>query len=249
MKVLKAHWEKRNLGVSCTEITADLADTVDDVGAAIRELGDDYVVAKVPVPRVDLLLLFQEAGYAVIEVVLHLKMRLQGLSLPRLYKRYEGHLFFRQASAEDVRRIMAEIQAGVFATDRISLDPHFTPAQAANRYQHWIEDELNRGSRAYITAFKSEDIGFSILRNDGEGRFNGLFGGLYLEKRKTALGFAIGWANIMKAKELGGTTIETNVATNNLAAFKMNLSIGYEVADIFYVLVKHAGTPRPGATG
>ena len=24
----------------------------------------------------------------------------------------------------------------------------------------------------------------------------------------------------------------------------MNLSIGYEVADIFYVLVKHAGAPR-----
>jgi hypothetical protein len=249
MKVLNAHWEKRNLGVSCTEITADLADTVDDACAAIRQLGDDYVVAKVPVPRVDLLLFFQEAGYAVIEVVLRLKMRLHEVTLPRLYKRYESHLFFRQANNDDVRRIMAEIQAGVFATDRISLDPRFTPTQAANRYQHWVEDELNRGSKAYITTLKSEDIGFSILRNDGEGRFNGLFGGLYLEKKKTALGFAIGWANIMKAKELGGATIETNVATNNLAALKMNLSIGYEVADIFYVLVKHAGAPRTSTAG
>ena len=111
-------------------------------------------------------------------------MRLPEATLPRLYKRYEGQLFFRQANDDDGRRIMAEIQAGVFATDRISLDPRFTPAQAANRYQHWIEDELNRGSKAYITTFKSEDIGFSILRNDGDGRFNGLFGGLYLEKKK-----------------------------------------------------------------
>ena len=244
MKVVNAYWEERNLGVSCTEITADPADTVDGARAAIRQVGDDYVVAKVPVPRVDLLLFFQGAGFAVIEVVLRLKMRLHEVTLPRLYKRYENHLSFRQATGDDVRRIMAEIQAGVFATDRISLDPRFKPAQAANRYCHWVEDELNCNSNAYITTFHSDDIGFSILRNDGEGRFNGLFGGLYLEKRNSALGFAVGWANIMKAKELGGTTIETMVSANNLAAIKMNLSIGYEVADIFYVLVRHSDHQR-----
>jgi hypothetical protein len=222
---------------------------VDNAHATIRQLGDDYVVAKVPVPRADLLLLFQEAGYAVIEVVLRIKMRLHEAAFPHLYKRYEKHLSFRQAQDDDVRRIMAEIQAGVFATDRISLDPHFTPAQAANRYRHWVEDELSRASKAYVTTYKSDDIGFSILRNDGEGRFNGLFGALYLEKAKSALGFAIGWANIIKAKELGGTTIETTVSTNNLAALKMNLSIGYEVADIFYVLVKHAEAPRISRAG
>lgn len=246
MKVIDAHWEKRNLGVSCTEITADLTDTLDAVRTAICQLSDDYVVAKVPVPRVDLLLCFQEAGYAVIEAVLHIKMGLHNVVFPQLYKRYENDLSFRQANANDVRQIMAEIRAGVFATDRISLDPRFTPTHAANRYRHWIEDELNRNSNAYITMFKSRDIGFSILRNDGEGRFNGLFGGLYLAERKSALGFAIGWANIVKARELGGTVIETNVSANNLAAVKMNLSVGYEVAGISYVLVKHSGVSRTG---
>ena len=249
MKLVAAHWEKRNLGVSCTEIVAEPADTVADARAAVRRLDDDYLVAKIAVPRVDLLLFFQEMGFAAIEVVVRIKMRLREVTFPRLYQRYEKHLSFRQAQDDDVRRILAEIQAGVFATDRISLDPHFTPTQAANRYRHWVEDELNRNSKAFVTTYKSDDIGFSVLRNDGEGRFNGLFGALYLEKKNSALGFAIGWANIMKAKELGGTTIETTVSTNNLAALKMNLSIGYEVADILYVLVRHGGTPRGGAAG
>lgn len=240
MKVVNAHWEQRNLGVSCLEVVFDTTDTINNTHEAIRQLDGDYVVAKVPVPRVDLLTHLQSEGYAMVEVVLRIKMRLREVDFPRLYERYERYLSFRSAQDDDVRRVMSEIQAGVFATDRISLDPHFTPVQAANRYRHWIEDELNRNSKAYITMYKSEDIGFSILRNEGEGRFNGLFGALYLEKKNSALGFAVGWGNIIKAKELGGTIIETAVSTNNLAALKMNLSIGYEVADVFYVLIKHA---------
>jgi hypothetical protein len=249
MRLVNAHWEIRNLGVSCTEMTIDAGDTIDDVRGAIRQQGDEYAVAKVPVPRVDALLCFQEAGYAVIEVVLRIKMRLHDAVFPRLYARYEKHLSFRQAQDDEVRRIMAEVQAGVFATDRVALDPYFTPALAANRYRHWIEDELNRNSKAYVTAYRSDDIGFSILRDEGEGRFNALFGALYLEKKDSALGFAIGWANITKASELGGTTIETTVSTNNLPAIRMNLSIGYEVANAFYVLVKHAGTPGTRTAG
>ena len=249
MHILKAYWEKRNLGVSCTEINADLDDTVDDVRAAIRLLSDDYVVAKVPVPRTDLLFFFQEAGYAVIEVTLRLRMRLRELVYPPLYKRYEKHLTFREAKEEDVCRIMLEIQAGVFATDRVSLDPRFTPDQAAIRYRNWVEEELHRSSKVYITMFKSDEIGFSLLRNDGGGRFCGLFGALYSEKNKTALGFAVGLGNMIKAKELGGTTIETTVSTNNLAALKMNLSIGYEVSDIFYVLVKHVESTHISMAG
>ena len=241
MKILNADWEKRNLGVSCTEITVELTDVAKTVRTAIGQIGDDYVVVKVPVPRVDVMLALQEAGYAVIEVAIGLHLRLQEAVFPRLYQRYESQLSFRQADAKDVIRIMSEIQGGVFATDRISLDPRFAPAQAATRYRHWIEDELSRNSKAYVATFKSDDIGFSVLRNDGAGRFNGLFGGLYPAKKNTALGFAVGWANIITAKELGGTSIATTVSTNNLAALKMNLSIGYEVRDMGYVLVKHAG--------
>jgi len=243
MKIVNAHWEKRNLGVSCTEITVEPADTIGAVRASISQICDDYVVAKVPPPRVDLLLLFQAVGYRVIEVSVRIRVRLHEVAFPRLYKRFEQQLSFRQAQDDDVRRILSEVQTGVFATDRISLDPHFTPAQAANRYRHWVEDELSRKSSAYIATYKTDDIGFSILRDEGQGRFNGLFGALYLEKKNSALGFAVGWANILKAKERGGTVIESNVSTNNPAALKMNLSIGYEVADVFYVAVKHAGVP------
>ena len=88
MKILNADWEKRNLGVSCTEITVELTDVAKAVRTAIGQIGDDYVVVKVPVPRVDVMLALQEAGYAVIEVAIGLHLRLQEAVFPRLYQRY-----------------------------------------------------------------------------------------------------------------------------------------------------------------
>jgi hypothetical protein len=241
--VVDAHWERRNLGVACTEITVDAADGVEALRSALAPLEEGYHVVRVPTPRVDLLLFLQEAGFASMETVLRLRMRLGAASFPRLYARYERLLGFRHAAGpDDMQRILAEVDAGVFANDRISLDPRFGAAHSALRYHHWIEDEVRRGSLALVTTFKSEDIGFSILRDEGQGRFDALFGALYRERRNSALGFAVGWTNIARARELGGSMIQTTVSTNNLAALKMNLSIGYEVADVLYVAVRHASS-------
>ena len=102
-----------------------------------------------------------------------------------------------------------------------------------------MAQELRGRSRAFITAFRGTDLGFSILRDDGDGRFNSLFGALYSGQKLPAMGFAVGWTNMLRAREMGGTSIETTVSSNNLAAIKMNLSIGYDVENLYYVAVKH----------
>ena len=239
MKSIDAHWEKRNLRVTCTELTCEVGDETAAVVAAATALGNEYLVVKVPAKRTDLLLEIQRLGFAVIEVALRIRRDLRTLELPATYVRFGKDLTSHAATPSDVERVLAEVRGGVFQTDRCALDPAFAPGLAAQRYGNWIGDELERGAEIYITSFKGEDLGFSVLKDRGQGQFHGLFGALYSGNKYLALGFSVGWTNLVVAKQRGGRNIETAVSTNNVPAVKMNLSIGYEIQEIQYVLVKH----------
>lgn len=239
MKIIDAYWEKQNLGVACSEIICDPADTVDEVRQKIGIMSDEYLVAKVPVSRVDLLSVFQSAGFLFIEAMFSIGKNLDSIVLPDRYQRIIQSLSVREASAADTDKILAAVKGGVFGNDRISLDPSFSPALAANRYYNWIKSELGNTSIAYIVSHKNSDLGFSILKNNGQGRFNALFSSLFPDKVYPGFGLFAGWVNILKAKELGGGSIVGAVSSNNLTAVRMNLSIGYEITAIQYVLVKH----------
>jgi hypothetical protein len=239
MQSIDAHWEKRNLGVSCTELIIDATDEVRDVLAAASALGNEYIVLKVPAARVDILLGLQEAAFRVVEVVFRIRRNLHALALPVPYARFGKDLTWHEATPRDVERVLDEVSGGVFQTDRVALDPAFAPGLAGQRYRNWIQDERANGATICITSFKGDDIGFSILRDRGEGQFHGLFGALYRDNKYLALGFSVGWTNLVVAKERGGRVIETAVSTNNVPAVKMNLSIGYEIHEVQYVLVKH----------
>jgi len=239
MKSVDAHWEKRNLGVTCTELTCEVGDETAAVLAAANALGNEYLVIKVPAKRTDLLLEIQRLGFAVIEVVFRIRRDLRTLELSSAYARFAKDLTSHAATAGEIERVLDEVRGGVFQTDRCALDPAFAQGLAAQRYCNWISDELERGAEIYITAFKGVDIGFSILKDRGQGQFHGLFGALYRDNKYLALGFAVGWTNLVVAKQRGGRTIETAVSTNNVPAVKMNLSIGYEIQEVQYVLVKH----------
>lgn len=238
MKTIDAHWEKRNLGATCTEMTCELGDDAATVLAAAAALRNEYLVIKVPATRTDLLLELQGLGFRLIEAVFRIRRDLHALELPVTYARFAKDLGWHPATSQDVERVLDEVRGGVFQTDRCALDPAFAPGLAGQRYYHWIRDEIAGAGAIYITSWKGEDIGFSILKDLGGGHFHGLFGALYRDN-KFPLGFSVGWTNLVVAKERGGRTIETTVSTNNVPAVKMNLSIGYDIHEIQYVLVKH----------
>lgn len=65
----------------------------------------------------------------------------------------------------DLDVLLNEIRDGMFRTDRVCLDPHFSPVQAANRYEGWISDELDRGSQTYKLTYKDSSIGFFTFKD------------------------------------------------------------------------------------
>src|SRR5262249_29724352 len=161
------HWENRNLGVSCTELTCEATDDTRAVLAAAAALHSEYLVVKVPARRVDLLLELQCRGFRVIEATFLIRRALGKLAIPTADARFAKDFTWHTATPRDIERVLEEVRGGVFQTDRCALDPAFAPGLAGQRYANWIEDELAHGTAVYITSFKGEDIGFSVLADRG----------------------------------------------------------------------------------
>ena len=63
MKIVKAHWEKRNINKNCLEITVEENDTNKDVLKKLKPLKADYKVIKIPTNNVSLLFALQKEGF------------------------------------------------------------------------------------------------------------------------------------------------------------------------------------------
>ena len=132
-----------------------------------------------------------------------------------------------------------QIRGGMFKTDRVILDPFFTPEQAANRYVMWMNDELERGSQLFSYKYKEQPVGFSCMKNIREGVYYPVLGGVYITDKPLPIGSAIVYKQLEIAQSLGGKELYTFISSNNLAVVKTYSQLGYTFEDIKYVFVKH----------
>jgi len=201
----------------------------------------EYLVAKIPTNRVDLLLECHKKGYYLVETNFCLKKSLTTLELPARFLEYKNKINYRLASVEDVKKILHEVKTGLFFTDKIALDPKFGLQKSANRYQNWIYNEIKeQKSSAIITTIGCTDIGFAVIRNVDDEETNALFIALFADEKMSGLGFATIYSSLCFAKQEGYKSIITGVSSNNIASLKTHLNMGYSIDKISYVLVKHS---------
>lgn len=67
MEIVKAFWEKRNMGVDCVEITLASGDEPDSCKEKILAAETEYTVVKVPTACPELSFMVQDLGYKYIE--------------------------------------------------------------------------------------------------------------------------------------------------------------------------------------
>lgn len=244
MKLVEAIWEKRNLGVDCLELHCEAHDAAEAVLAALP-LSVSYQVVRVPAKRVDLLLAVQERGYRLIEMGIDLERRLADFEMPAIYKRFEKSMAFRQAKGTDVERTLEIIETGrMFTTDRIALDPIFSPRQAGHRYACWIRDLLRQGGALHLAAHNGRDVAFGVAIERRTGVWEASLGGVFPEPETNGLGFASVYLNTAVPRQHGGTRVVTRVSSNNPPIFRLHLLFGYEPTNLEYVLIRHAGAGR-----
>jgi hypothetical protein len=240
MKLVEAIWEKRNLGVDCLELHCEAHDAAAAVLDALP-LSAAYQVIRVPAKRTDLLLAVQERGYRLIEMGIDLERRLADFEMPAIYKRFEKNMAFRRATGADIERTLEIIETGrMFTTDRIALDPSFSPQQAGHRYVCWIRDLLQQGGALHVAAYNGRDVAFGVAIERQPGAWEASLGGVFPEPGTSGLGFASVYLNTAVPRQQGGAKVVTRVSSNNLPIFRLHLLFGYEPTNLEYVLIRHA---------
>ena len=241
MVIKETPWERRNLGVNGVEFYFDTKDTVDQIEtAALLDRIHDYQVAHLPIGRMDLLRSLAKGGFDFVETKFALSADLKTLSLPRAFLKYEDLLAYHPAGTQEMELICSEIKKGIFDTDKISLDPVFGKELAGKRYALWTADNVEKGTgKAYIVEYRGNNIGFFITKEVTEKVADSFLAALFSNEKYLGLGFSVLFLPMLQAKKEGKRRIITGVSSNNPASLRLHLSLGYEVDNIEYVMVKH----------
>lgn len=240
MKVVNAVWEKRNLGVDCVEISIDHKDTVHEVEVSLNEIGAvEYMVARIPSERIDVVQLFQAQGYEFIEAAVKLNNNLRKTKIPEKIMRVCKNVAWEAMNKEDLRILYSEVRKNIFKTDRIILDPYFTAEQAAKRYQNWIKDLVEMGETPYKVKYNGQTVGFFLNKEIEPGTFDGILAGTYSDYEGSGMGVCVQYAGIEMAKRKNAQRYIGHVSANNPAVLKSLELIGFETKLIEYILIKH----------
>jgi hypothetical protein len=239
MQLIKAFWEKQNLGVSCLEIVANNQDSLNELSVILDDTNNQYLVVKLPSDRPDLIELASAKGFSIVEALFSVSKSIKHLTLPPVTSRLISQIEHRPFEDRDFDELFREINKGMFNTDRVSRDSVFGPEFAAKRYISWIKTEHVNGSAILKLIFKNKTIGFFTLKDLGNGTYYPFLAGVYSDYRNHGIGLAMAYKPLLETKNLGGTAVSTWISTNNLPAIRIHVALSFSFDSVFYVLVKH----------
>lgn len=240
MQIIDAIWEQRNLGVSCYEIRIEPNDDIKTVMQQLAGLKEkQYMVVKISSSCPWATLYFQELGYKFTESAITLNHTLKQISVPPRIKKVFDKCKWLPMTDEDILKMKSEIGKNIFKTDRIYLDPKFKKEQSAQRYTFWLEDLIYSGVQPHKVCYNNEVIGFFINKEIKEGVYDGILAAVYSDFEGTGLGVCVQYMGLDYAISRGGKKYIGHVSANNISVLKSLLSIGFEITEIEYILVKH----------
>jgi len=240
MKVVDAVWEKRNLGLDVIEFIIESNDD-ESVVAEIIQSEKQYNVLKIPASKPELADKVQEHGYRFVETMFFLKNDLRTIKMDSAKHIRIFDVELLPMNEQDIKFLNDELYKGLFNTDRIYLDSHFSKEAAAERYKNWINDECARGANLYKMVYREKEAGFFILKDEGNNVFHPFLLGLYDEFKSKGFGITLIYSILKECMNQGAKQVIGSVSSNNSSMLKVDLMLGYEIKNIDYVFVKHKG--------
>ena len=240
MKIIDAYWEKRNLGVSSTEIIIepkDKLDVLDEITQLL--LSTAYITVKIPPTRIDFISEFSQKGFLFIETQINIEKDLKKIDLSEPYNRFNAEITYAQMDEQDFEHFLHELELDIFDTDRIALDTHFSKGISAKRYANWMRDEFSRGTELYNIIYERDKIGFFSMQKKSDKIYSLPLGGLYKPYKASGFGFAIVQKPLEIAYSRGAKKVVTSNSSNNLWSLKCHLLCGFSISSLSYVFIKH----------
>ncbi|HNW85739.1 MAG TPA: GNAT family protein [Candidatus Limiplasma sp.] len=251
MKITHAVWEMRNLGVDAYETLLTEEDTLQAYAEAEREMlakGAEYLVVKTPVNCPPFLFGLPSLGYANIETVFHVAIRRDEYHMPASVARFDRGLGVSELqSAEERERVYRLIRSGVFKSDRVSVDPSFSAAQAGNRYANWLAQMLERGGKLFEVQQGEKPIGFFVIMRVDEQTVDPVLMGMYDEAKDRGMGALLHKKTLDTCFEQPCARLTSTIVSNNAKVLRVYTNAGATIADTLYTYVKHAHPAEPDA--
>ncbi|WP_256759555.1 GNAT family N-acetyltransferase [Cohnella sp. WQ 127256] len=235
-----AYWEKRNFDKKVLEIEIDANDSADCLVALEDDYTTyDYIVAKVPKLRIDLVHGLEEAGFRFMEMQMEMTVNLTNLTeQSRFTKANSERIQFQTIdSMERLEDMLSNIDENLFVTDRVSLDPVLGSSLAHKRYMNWIRDGFLSGNAIIVEAtLKSNKIGFYFFLKGKDKTIHAILASLYKNYRRMAIGVRYMKEVLTWTAEAGFTKMNLLVSSNNFEALRAYSFVGFEMKEIYYIL-------------
>ena len=243
MEIIDTYWEGRNLGVKSFEIVLSKDDNMKEFlhqEKLLLEHGAKYIVVKAPVNVSEFLFELPKGGYIFMEAAFSLQLKQKNYICPPFIGRFDRDVVVRKLETPGaIQRVYEEIAKGIFISDRIALDKHFTQRIANNRYINWIKDVVNQGNDLYEVCLNNDAIGFFVFRKVDDQKAKGILSGIYEKYKTSGFGAVIVKKLYDTVWTIGYTSFYGGVVSNNLSALRTNLLFGNEIENIAHHYVKH----------
>ena len=243
MKITHAVWEQKNLGVNAYEILLDAEDLPEALARAEARLvaeGAEYLVVKTPVNCSDLLFGLPRLGYAFVETVFSVSIKRSEYHMPALIARFDrGLTVLERTAPAELARVYDLIRAGVFVSDRVSIDPAFTLTQSGNRYANWLDSMLEKGGKLYEVLQGDKPIGFFVITRVDETTVDPVLMGLYDEQNDRGMGALLHKKTLDTCFTWDCDKLHSTIVSNNAKVLRVYVNAGATIADTRYTYVKH----------
>jgi hypothetical protein len=236
MEILEAQWDKSNLGVRSHVISINRILSADDI-LEIKNLDSEYVIAKVE--YVDLNRQLSDLGFTFAEKIESCVHNLATPKLAKIQARLLSKISLKKVSKSERDDVIQNIDADMFVTDRIAMDPAFGPSIARNRYVNWITDITSNNGELYELILGGDRVGFFCIQQINEKVTKGILSGVYAKWRGKGFAIYLNYFQILLAQRKGSQFLETAYSSNNPQVRQVHESLGFKISKIEEVYISH----------
>lgn len=244
MKIVNCTWELKNLGERVVEIEVN-KDDVFNAELLLNSIKDfDYMVVKVPMNMSSFNIGLSKLGFTMIETQMMISKSYNSFDFSdRLIKHIYPHIWEKEILTEgDFEEMISKIDADMFTTDRIYIDPYFSKESSRNRYVNWMRTEFEKRTSIFSEIIYDDiSIGMGMKKEISSGVFYGSLGGVYKEYASEGHGLAMATTGMIMAHKRNKPIkkVLTAISSNNVPMLQIYNYLNYKIEKMFYVFIKH----------
>ncbi|MBP3651063.1 MAG: hypothetical protein J6K73_14930 [Clostridia bacterium] len=243
MQTIHAVWEKENLGVNAYEIFLSDQDTPESVAQEEKRLaaeGAEYIVLKTPVNCSHLLFGLPKLGYTYVETVFKVEILRSDYHMPDNIARFDrGLTVAHRVTPDEWQPVFDLIHSGIFRSDRVTLDPAFSPELGGNRYVNWLHSMLLKGADLYEVLKGDKGIGFFVIMRKDEKTVDPVLMAMYDEQNDRGMGALLHKKTLDTCFTYDCKRLTSTIVSNNSKVLRVYVNAGATIADTLYTYVKH----------